>query len=193
MCAKYFKVPTLLIVGILAIIALVAITGVTLSIRLNDSKMIRLNEHGPNSMDINREDTDETSDYETNYHPRNIYWKHSSHTEFPQVAEFKSVLNEDRVVSNSSESDETGGIGVDSSSEPTMTTAESTTTSKRVMSLPLQPPDSQSARAGGNVIKLKIVDGNSSAIDYDKRDHVKEVNLFISSYSLSNAYMFYCR
>lgn len=173
MCRKCFRVPTLLVIGVLVLIVLVLIIGVTLTNTINVHNIIKLNEKVVSDSVANSQESKETRDIYMTRHPKNL-----NKTVIIRLEVDNTSAKYDRLIASSSDVVEVDVVDllttvstIDYGAIEQREEAASTTTV-------MMKNNVSSSEADVSQVGLSIAEKNYTLIDNEKREHVKQVSLF---------------
>uniref|UniRef100_T1GRT2 Uncharacterized protein n=1 Tax=Megaselia scalaris TaxID=36166 RepID=T1GRT2_MEGSC len=189
MCRKCFRVPTLLVVGVLITIVLVVLTGITLTNKLNVHNIIKLNEKVVSDSVSNSQESKETRDIYMSRHPKNL-----NKSVIIRLEVDNTSAKYDRLIANDAE-----GVDIDmlttvsydnnfsrtDSSDLVSNSGKTMTTTTTTMMTPISTTESAGKNVSNDNVDnqsqeqsrlLSIMEKNYTLIDFEKREHIKQLN-----------------
>lgn len=190
MCRKCFRVPTLLVVGVLITIVLVVLTGITLTNKLNVHNIIKLNEKVVSDSVSNSQESKETRDIYMSRHPKNL-----NKSVIIRLEVDNTSAKYDRLIANDAE-----GVDIDmlttvsydnnfsrtDSSDLVSNSGKTMTTTTTTMMTPISTTESAGKNVSNDNVDnqnqeqsrlLSIMEKNYTLIDFEKREHIKQVKV----------------
>lgn len=172
MCRKCFRVPTLLVIGVLITIVLVLVTGITLTNKLNVHNIIKLNEKVVSDSVTNSQESKETRDIYMTRHPKNL-----NKTVVIRLEVDNTSAKYDRLVAS-------GDVGVDVDQMTTVSYGiEDDRWNESTVSVAPTTMKSLTRNVLNGTMTLDIMEKNNTLIDFEKRSHIKQVRFFSLSSS----------
>lgn len=163
MCRKCFRVPTLLVIGVLVLIIIVVITGITLTNTINVHNIIKLNEKVVSDSVSNSQESKETRDIYMTRHPKNL-----NKSVIIRLEVDNTSAKYDRLIANSD-------VGVDVELLTTVSTIDDDVVADASTTVIYNVSTERNVSA--DKVSLSIMEKNSTLIDNEKREHIKQVSV----------------
>lgn len=155
--------PTLLVIGVLVLIIVVVITGITLTNTINVHNIIKLNEKVVSDSVSNSQESKETRDIYMTRHPKNL-----NKTVIIRLEVDNTSAKYDRLIANSD-------VGVDVELLTTVSTIDDGVAADASTTLIYNVSTERNVSA--DKVSLSIMETNLTLIDNEKRDYIKQVSV----------------